>query len=66
MALPTERWTPSPAIMLRTIPTRRTFNSAWRRFGIVGLETNLSLCYDKLVRPGIISLSRLVELFHGY
>lgn len=32
-------------------------------FGIVGLETNLGLCYDRLVRPGIISLSRLVELF---
>ncbi|MCZ6727661.1 MAG: dihydroorotase, partial [Acidobacteria bacterium] len=32
-------------------------------FGIVGLETNLSLCYDRLVRTGIIDLSRLVELF---
>jgi dihydroorotase len=32
-------------------------------FGIVGLETNLALCLDRLVRPGIISLSRLVELF---
>jgi len=32
-------------------------------FGIVGLETNLGLCFDRLVRPGIISLSRLVELF---
>ena len=32
-------------------------------FGIVGLETNLGLCYDRLVRPGIVSLSRLVELF---
>ncbi len=32
-------------------------------FGIIGLETNLGLCYDRLVRPGIISLSRLVELF---
>jgi len=32
-------------------------------FGIVGLETNLALCYDRLVRPGTISLSRLVELF---
>jgi dihydroorotase len=31
-------------------------------FGIVGLETALPLCLDRLVRPGIISLSRLVEL----
>ncbi len=32
-------------------------------FGIIGLETNMSLCLEKLVRPGLISLSRLVELF---
>ena len=32
-------------------------------FGIIGLETNLSLCLDRLVRPGIIRLSRLIELF---
>jgi dihydroorotase len=31
-------------------------------FGIVGLETAVSLCLDRLVRPGVISLSRLVEL----
>ena len=31
-------------------------------FGIVGLETTLGLCLDRLVRPGLISLSRLVEL----
>lgn len=31
-------------------------------FGIVGLETTVSLCLDRLVRPGIISLGRLVEL----
>jgi dihydroorotase len=31
-------------------------------FGIVGLETALPLCLDRLVRPGVISLSRLVEL----
>jgi len=30
--------------------------------GIVGLETTVPLCLDRLVRPGIISLSRLVEL----
>ncbi len=31
-------------------------------FGIVGLETAVSLCLDRLVKPGIISLSRMVEL----
>ena len=31
-------------------------------FGITGLETAVSLCFDRLVHPGVISLSRLVEL----
>ena len=31
-------------------------------FGILGLETTLSLCLDRLVRPGTITLPRLVEL----
>ncbi|HKI03165.1 MAG TPA: dihydroorotase [Thermoanaerobaculia bacterium] len=31
-------------------------------FGILGLETTLSLCLDRLVRPGIVSLPRLVGL----
>lgn len=31
-------------------------------FGIVGLETAVPLCLDKLVHAGVISLSRLVEL----
>jgi dihydroorotase len=31
-------------------------------FGILGLETTLGLCLDRLVRPGLISLARLVEL----
>ena len=31
-------------------------------FGVVGLETTLSLCLDRLVRPGILGLTRLVEL----
>jgi dihydroorotase len=31
-------------------------------FGILGLETTLSLCLDRLVRPGTLSLPRLVEL----
>ncbi len=31
-------------------------------FGVIGLETTLSLCLDRLVRSGIIGLSRLVEL----
>lgn len=31
-------------------------------FGIVGLETTVSLCLDRLVHAGIISLPRLIEL----
>jgi dihydroorotase len=31
-------------------------------FGIVGLETALPLCIDRLVHAGVISLARLVEL----
>ncbi|MHC4429840.1 MAG: dihydroorotase [Planctomycetota bacterium] len=32
-------------------------------FGVVGLETAVSLCLDRLVRVGAIDLGRLVELF---
>lgn len=32
-------------------------------FGIVGLETSVSLGLDRLVHPGIISLARFVELY---
>lgn len=32
-------------------------------FGIVGLETAVSLCLDRLVHAGVIGLPRLVELF---
>ncbi len=31
-------------------------------FGILGLETTVSLCLDRLVRPGILDLARLVQL----
>jgi len=31
-------------------------------FGIVGLETAISITLDKLVRPGLITVSRMVEL----
>jgi dihydroorotase len=31
-------------------------------FGIVGLETAVSLCFDRLVHPGLISTNRFVEL----
>lgn len=31
-------------------------------FGVVGLETTLSLCLDRLVHAGVIGLPRLVEL----
>jgi dihydroorotase len=36
------------------------FNAA--PFGILGLETTLPLCLDRLVRPGILTLPRLIEL----
>ncbi len=32
-------------------------------FGVVGLETAVTLVLDRLVRPGVITLSRMVELF---
>jgi dihydroorotase len=32
-------------------------------FGVVGLETAVALCLDRLVGPGHIGLTRLVELF---
>jgi dihydroorotase len=32
-------------------------------FGVVGLETAVSLVYDRFVRTGIITLERLVQLF---
>ncbi len=32
-------------------------------FGIVGLETAVSLCLDRLVRTEVIDLTRMVELF---
>jgi dihydroorotase len=31
-------------------------------FGITGLETCVSLCFDRLIHPGLISLTRLIEL----
>jgi len=31
-------------------------------FGITGLETAVSLCFDRLVHAGVVSISRLVEL----
>jgi dihydroorotase len=38
----------------------RSFHDA--PFGVVGLETSLALCLDRLVHPGLIGLRRLVEL----
>jgi dihydroorotase len=31
-------------------------------FGITGLETAVSLCFDRLVHSGVLSMSRLIEL----
>ena len=33
--------------------------------GVVGLETSFAACYTHLVRPGLISLEKLVDLMHG-
>jgi dihydroorotase len=32
-------------------------------FGVIGLETAFPVCHDRLVREGVIGLSRLIELF---
>ena len=32
--------------------------------GVVGIETSFPVCYTHLVKPGIISLEKLVELMH--
>ena len=32
-------------------------------FGVIGLETAFAICYDRLVRAGVIELPRLIELF---
>jgi dihydroorotase len=34
-------------------------------FGIVGLETAVAICLDRLVRPGILTLPRMVALLSG-
>jgi dihydroorotase len=31
-------------------------------FGITGLETAVSLCFDRLVHPGLIAIGRMIEL----
>ena len=41
----------------------REFDAA--PFGIIGLETTVALCLDRLVHGGVIGLSRLVELLAG-
>lgn len=32
-------------------------------FGVIGLETAFAVCYEHLVRAGVIDLARLIELF---
>src|SRR5262249_19455170 len=34
-------------------------------FGITGLETAVSLCFDRLVHAGVVNLARLIELLSG-
>ena len=33
--------------------------------GVVGLETSFAACYTHLVKPGILSLEKLLDLMHG-
>jgi dihydroorotase len=32
-------------------------------FGVIGLETAFGVCYDRLVKTGVIGLTRLIDLF---
>jgi dihydroorotase len=32
-------------------------------FGVIGLETSFPVIYERLVRPGVITLKRMIELF---
>lgn len=43
-------------------PDEKDLQFSMAPFGIVGLETTVSLCLDRLVGGGLISLSRLIEL----
>ncbi len=43
-------------------PDKKKVEFSLAPFGIVGLETAVSLSLDRLVRPGLLSLSRLVEV----
>ena len=52
----------SPPITRRITTTRSSVEFDHAPFGITGLETAVSLCFDRLVHAGVISLSRLVEL----
>lgn len=44
-------------------PDEKSVEFACAPFGVVGLETAIPLCLDRLVRGGVIDLVRLVELF---
>jgi dihydroorotase len=44
-------------------PDEKTVEFSCAPFGVVGVETAVSLCLDRLVAAGVIDLQRLVELF---
>lgn len=44
-------------------PDKKKVEFGLAPFGVVGLETAVPLILDRLVRPGLISLARMVELF---
>ncbi len=45
------------------LPDEKAVEFSRAPFGIVGLETAVAICLDRLVHRGVISLARMVELF---
>ena len=43
-------------------PEEKAKGLAGSAMGVVGLETSFGVCYTRLVKPGIISLERLIDL----
>jgi dihydroorotase len=45
------------------LPDEKCIEFAQAPFGVIGLETAVPVCLDRLVHRGVVSLPRLVELF---
>ena len=61
-ASPTAASTSSRPITRRIIYDEKHVEFDRAPFGITGLETGVSLCFDRLVHAGVMTLSRLIEL----